>query len=125
MKNLKEQKRANDDLRKYYMIESLANKKTQADYIKSQQNIAEEKRRAIELEKKNKIKLELEKKIAEEQLKIQEAELRKLDLEQKENEVLNKIKTTTQIHQAEVENYEKLSKSGIKNRKYFQDNDFA
>lgn len=75
--------------------------------------------------KKNKNKLELEKKIAEEQLKIQEAELRKLDLEQKENEVLNKIKTTTQIHQAEVENYEKLSKSGIKNRKYFQDNDFA
>ena len=46
-------------------------------------------------------------------------------MEQKENEVLNKIKTTTQIHQAEVENYEKLSKSGIKNRKYFQDNDSA
>lgn len=48
MKNLKEHKRANDDIRKYYMIESLTNKKTQADYIKSQQNIAEEKRRAIE-----------------------------------------------------------------------------
>ena len=52
MRNMKEQKKTNDDLRKYNMIESLTNKKTQADYIKSQHNIAEEKRRAIELEKK-------------------------------------------------------------------------
>ena len=34
----------------------LEDKKTQADQIKSQQIIAEEKRRAIELEKKNRIK---------------------------------------------------------------------
>ena len=33
-------------------VEELNNKKTQADYIKSQRTIAEEKRRAIELEKK-------------------------------------------------------------------------
>ena len=33
-------------------VEELSNKKTQADYIKSQQIIADEKRRAIELEKK-------------------------------------------------------------------------
>ena len=52
MRSMKEQKKTNDDLRKYNMIESLTNKKTQADYIKSQHNIAEEKRRAIELEKK-------------------------------------------------------------------------
>ena len=44
-------------------IEDLQNKKTQADYIKSQHVIAEEKRRAIELEKKNRIKQELERKI--------------------------------------------------------------
>ena len=52
MKNMKEQKKTNEDLRNYYMIEALTNKKTQADYIKSQHNIAEEKRKAIELEKK-------------------------------------------------------------------------
>ena len=42
-------------------VEELSNKKTQADYIKSQQIIAEEKRRAIELEKKNKIEKEKDK----------------------------------------------------------------
>ena len=43
IRNLKEKKKNNEEL---------SNKKTKADYIKSQQIIAEEKRRAIELEKK-------------------------------------------------------------------------
>ena len=122
MRNMKEQKKTNDDLRKYNMIESLTNKKTQADYIKSQHNIAEEKRRAIELEKKSKIKQELENRIMEEQLKIQRAEERKTNVEEEEIEVMNNLKTTTQIHQAEVENYEKLTKSSVKNKKYYQNN---
>ena len=52
IRNLREQKKNNEELRKYMEVEELSNKKTQADYIKSQQIIAEEKRRAIELEKK-------------------------------------------------------------------------
>ena len=55
IRNLKEQKKNNEELRKYLEVEELSNKKTQADYIKSQQIIAEEKRRAIELEKQNTI----------------------------------------------------------------------
>ena len=52
IRNLKETRKNNEELRKYMEVEELSNKKTQADYIKSQQIIAEEKRRAIELEKK-------------------------------------------------------------------------
>ena len=52
LNNLREQKKANEELKNYQKIEDLQNKKTQADYIKSQHIIAEEKRRAIELEKK-------------------------------------------------------------------------
>ena len=58
----------------------------------------------------------------EEQLKIQRAEERKTNLEEEEIEVMNNLKTTTQIHQAEVENYEKLTKSSVKNKKYSQNN---
>lgn len=113
MKNMKEQKKTNEYLRNYYMIEALTNKKTQADYIKSQHNIAEEKRKAIELEKKSRIKEELEKRILEETLKIQEAEQKKQNLEEKEIEVMNTLKTTTQIQ---------LTQSGVKNRKFYINN---
>ena len=104
-----EQKKNNEELRKYIEVEELSNKKTQADYIKSQQIIAEEKRRAIELEKKNKIKEELERKIAEEEERIQIAEGKKQQLEQEEIEIMKKLKTTTQMHEQMVENYEKLN----------------
>ena len=110
IRNLKEQKKNNEELRKYMEVEELSNKKTQADYIKSQQIIAEEKRRAIELEKKNKIKEELEQKIAEEEERIQIAEGRKQQLEQEEIEIMKKLKTTTQMHEQLVENYENLGK---------------
>ena len=52
IRNLRETKKNNEELRKYMEVEELSNKKTEADYIKSQQIIAEEKRRAIELDKK-------------------------------------------------------------------------
>ena len=58
IRNLKEQKKNNEELRKYMEVEDLSNKKTQADYIKSQQIIAEEKKKALELEKRTKIKEE-------------------------------------------------------------------
>ena len=111
IRNLREQKKNNEELRKYMEVEELSNKKTQADYIKSQQIIAEEKRRAIELEKKNRIKEELEQKIAEEEERIQIAEGKKQMLEQEEIEIMKKLKTTTQMHEQMVENYENLGKA--------------
>ena len=110
IRNLKEQKKNNEELRKYMEVEDLSNKKTQADYIKSQQIIAEEKKKALELEKRNKIKEELEQKIAEEEERIQLAEGKKQMLEQEEIEIMKKLKTTTQIHEQLVENYENLGK---------------
>ena len=35
---------------------------------------------------------------------------------------MNTLKTTTQIHQAEVENYELLTQSAAKNRKFYINN---
>ena len=69
-----------------------------------------EKRRAIELEKKNRIKEELERKIAEEEERIQMAEGKKQQLEQEEIEIMKKLKTTTQMHEQMVQNYENLGK---------------
>ena len=107
--NLREQKKNNEEMRKYMEIEDLSNKKTQADYVKSQHLIAEEKRRAIELEKKNKIREELERKILEEEARIKEAENKRAILEDEEIEIMKKLKTTTQMHEQMIENYEKLS----------------
>ena len=110
IRNLKEQKKNNEELRKYMEVEDLSNKKTQADYIKTQQIIAEEKKKALELEKRNRIKEELEQKIAEEEERIQIAEGKKQMLEQEEIEIMKKLKTTTQMHEQMVENYENLGK---------------
>ena len=63
------------------------------------------------MEKKNKIKEELERKIAEEEEKIQIAEGKKQQLEQEEIEIMKKLKTTTQMHEQMVQNYENLSKA--------------
>ena len=117
LNNLREQKKANEELKNYQKIEDLQNKKTQADYIKSQHIIAEEKRRAIELEKKNRIKRELEQKILEEENRIREAEIRKDNLEKEENEIMQSIKATTQKHEAIVQDYERLT-SSTKKKKY-------
>ena len=114
VKNLKDIKKANDELRKYIEIDDISNKKTQADYIKSQHVIAEEKRKAVELEKKNKIRLELERKILEEEERIKNAEMKKLMLEDQENEIMKSLKATTQQHEALVQSYEKLSSSNKK-----------
>ena len=112
--NLRELKKANLEMKNYQKIEDLQNKKTQADYIKSQHVIAEEKRKAVELEKKNKIRLELERKILEEEERIKNAEMKKLILEDQENEIMKSLKATTQQHEALVQSYEKLSSSNKK-----------
>ena len=102
------QRKNNEEIRKYLENEDLNNKKTQAEYIRSQQIIAEEKRKAIELEKKNKIREELERKIIEEQNKIESINNRRELMEKEENELMIKLKTTTQQHEKLVEDYEKM-----------------
>ena len=112
--NLREQKKINLETKKLMEIEDQSNKKTQADYIKKQQIVAEEKRRAIDLEKKNKIKEDLQRKIFEEEERIHRAELKKQKLEEEEIQVMQNLKTTTQLHESLVENYEKLNQSNKK-----------
>ena len=51
----------------------------------------------------------MERKIAEEEERIQMAEGKKQQLEQEEIEIMKKLKTTTQMHEQMVENYEKLT----------------
>jgi hypothetical protein len=109
IKNRKEEKNNNMEIRRYLEEEDRSNKVTQANYIKNQHILAEEKRRAAELEKKNRIKLELINKITEEEERIQLAGIRKQQLEEEESEIIAKLKTTTRMHEEAVEKYNNLS----------------
>ena len=97
---LKAQKKNNEELLKYIKIEEMTNNKSRAEYIKNQQQMMEEKKRALELEKKNKIKNDLERKIFEEQRMKDDADNKLVDLEQEEIEIMKRIRTTTQVHKA-------------------------
>lgn len=97
---LKAQKKNNEELLKYIKIEEMTNNKSRAEYIKNQQQMMEEKKRALELEKKNKIKNELERKIFEEQRMKEDADSKLVNLEQEEIEIMKRIRTTTQVHKA-------------------------
>jgi hypothetical protein len=97
---LKAQKKNNEELLKYIKIEEMTNNKSRAEYIKNQQQMMEEKKRALELEKKNKIKNDLERKIFEEQRMKEDADNKLVNLEQEEIEIMKRIRTTTQVHKA-------------------------
>ena len=98
-RNHKEQRKTLEEIVKTNKMEDQFNCKTKADYIKSQQQIAEEKKRAYELEKKYQLKLEMERKILEENEKKLAAEQRKKELEEEEIDIMKRLKTTTQTHQ--------------------------
>ena len=85
IRNRKEEKKNNLEIKRYLNEEDKSNKVTQANYIKNQQILAEEKRRAAELEKKNKIKAELINKINKEEERIQLAGIRRQQLEEEES----------------------------------------
>ena len=123
---LKAQKKNNQELLKYIKIEEMTNNKSRAEYIKNQQQMVEEKKRALEFEKKNQTKLELEKKIFDEQRLKEEADCKLVDLEQEEIEIMKRIRTTTQVHKdckfflliyfvLVVEDFEKMNSLSIKN----------
>ena len=109
IKNRKEEKNNNTEIRRYLEEEDRSNKVTQANYIKNQHILAEEKRRAAELEKKNRIKFALINKITEEEERIKLAGIRKQQLEEEESEIIAKLKTTTRIHEEAIEKYNNLS----------------
>ncbi len=99
-KLLKEQKKLNQEMLSYIKNEEQVNNKSKAEYIKNQHIQLEEKKRAIELEKKQKIRAELEKKLYEELLLKEQAENKITDLEQEEIDIMRKIRTTTQVHKS-------------------------
>lgn len=119
---LKEQKRKNDEFREFIKNEEMNQNKNKCEFIKTQQLLHEEKKRAQELEKMNKLKNELERKILEEQSLKENAENKLITLEQEEIDVMKRIRTTTQVHKASnkliiykfiyflvVDDYEKIS----------------
>jgi hypothetical protein len=99
---LKEQKRKNEEFREFIKNEELAQNKNKCEFIKTQQLLSEEKKRAQELEKINKLKNELERKILEEQKMKEEFEIKLIKLEQDEIDVMKRIRTTTQVHKASM-----------------------
>ena len=100
---LKEQKRKNDEFREFIKNEEQAQNKNKCEFIKTQQLLHEEKKRAQDLEKMNKLKNELERKILEEQSLKEHHENKLSVLEQDEIDVMKRIRTTTQVHKASKE----------------------
>jgi len=88
-------------------IEEMLNNKNKNDYIKSQHKGIIEKRKNQESERKNKLRLELEQKLLEEEMLRQQAEDKCKVLEEEEIDILKRIKTTTQVHKAVVEDLQK------------------
>ena len=101
---IKEQKRKNDEFREFIKNEEQAQNKNKCEFIKTQQLLHEEKKRAQELEKMNKLKNELERKILEEQSLKEHHENKLVTLEQDEIDVMKRIRTTTQVHKASKKN---------------------
>jgi len=111
---LKEQKKLNEEMLNYIKNEEMVNNKSKAEYVKNQHIQLEEKKRAIELERKQKIRADLEKKLYEEMLLKEQAEGKITNLEQEEIDIMRKIRTTTQVHRALVEDFEKINVDGLK-----------
>ena len=74
-KLLKLQKQYNDELTKYMRMEEMNSNKNKYETVKGQQQISEEKKKALQMEKKLKMKMELERKLMEEMRLKEEAEV--------------------------------------------------
>jgi hypothetical protein len=72
---LKLQKQYNNELTKYMRIEEVNNNKNRYETVKGQHLIVEEKKKALQMERKIKLKMELEKKLMEEYRLKEEAEV--------------------------------------------------
>lgn len=116
VKSFKEQRKANEEIKMYSNLEERNTKKNKVDYIRHQQELAVEKRRAGDLEKKKKIKEELMRRIEEERNKIVIAESKKGILEQEENDIIKQLNITTKTHKDLVDNYDKLGNEELFNK---------
>lgn len=99
-KRLREQRQHNEELMKYIKLEEQNTNRNKYEFIKAQQLLSEERKRANEIERKNKLKIELENKLLEEQKLKEDAEKIVNKLEEEEVETMKRIKTTTQIHKS-------------------------
>ncbi len=107
-KLLKEQQKTNEELIKNLELEEQFQKKEKADAIKSQHYLNEERKKAIEIAKKNEIKNDLENKLQMELKLKEENDIKIKQLTQLENDILNRIKDTTNMHRHLIEEFEKL-----------------
>ena len=107
-KLLKEQQKTNEELMKNLELEEQFQKKEKIDAIKSQHYLNEERKKAIEIAKKNEIKNDLENKLQLELRLKEENDIKIKQLTQLENEILNRIKDTTNMHRHLIEEFEKL-----------------
>lgn len=108
MHDLREQKNLYKELKKYIEIEELANNKAQHDYIISQRIIAGEKRKALNLEKKYRIKEQLERKIAETEETIQMAQDKIQQIDKEEIEIMKKHTFISELRNDMLYKYEKI-----------------
>jgi hypothetical protein len=89
-------------------LEEINNKKNNVYFIKSQHYLNEERKKAIELSKKNDIKIDLENKLNLELELKKENEKKIKELLNLENEILIRIQNTTTMHRQLIEEFEKL-----------------
>lgn len=107
-KMMKELQKQNEEMVNYIKIEEINNKKSVADYIKSQHYLNEERKRAAEIAKKNAIKIDLENKI-ETELKLKAENDEQIELlSQTEIEILNKINDIRTMHKQLIDDFQKL-----------------
>ena len=105
---LKEQQKMNMEIIKSLDLEDINNKKNNVNFIKSQHYLNEERKKAIELSKKNDIKIDLENKLNLELELKKENEKKIKELLNIENEILIRIQNTTTMHRQLIEEFEKL-----------------
>ena len=107
-KMMRELQKQNEEMVNYIKIEEINNKKSVADYIKSQHYLNEERKRAAEIAKKNAIKIDLENKI-ETELKLKAENDEQIEiLSQTEIEILNKINDIRTMHKQLIDDFQKL-----------------
>lgn len=99
MIKLREAKKTNEDLLRHIKIEEQNTNKNKYEFIKNQKILSDEKKRAKQIERKNKTRENLEKKISDEQNRKESLEEKIKEMGEEEIEVLKRIKTTTKVHE--------------------------
>lgn len=110
MKGLKKLKRKNEDMQKFIKIEEHTTNKNKYEFIRNQKLLSDEKKKAICIDRKNKTKENLEKKIMSEKEKKDKVENSIKEMGNEEVDILKRIKTTTQIHEKWTKELEMIDK---------------